>query len=323
MISRPGVSLEAGVDHEAGFDVAVRKIHRMRGPAAVAAMELRAILDPEYHGLSLLADGALEESGSTGVVEAPGASGALADARYLGADPASVRHLRSLERRAARSLTRTRAALGAGLGARLGAILGADPTLDREGRRALQVAIHGDVDGVGSALFGEAILVESVVDALLHGVERAPARPRLALRLAFHRWWRRGGKQRVLRAALSAGALDRRGLEGRAEELWRRRQAARRVRRSAWRLLAADTDGARACLSSALLAEDAPERAAAEARLAEELRHPSRITEQLVTLRATQALTLLDVRNYREQVWRVGGYAKDGDHRPRSLPGAV
>ena len=41
------------MDHEAGFDVAVRKIHRMRGPAAVAAMELRAILDPEYHGLSL------------------------------------------------------------------------------------------------------------------------------------------------------------------------------------------------------------------------------------------------------------------------------
>lgn len=325
MIRRPGVSLEAGVDHEAGFDVAVRKIHRMRGPAAVAAMELRAILDPEYHGLSLLAAGAFEEHGAAegGGVEASGASSAMADARYLGADPASVRLLGSLERRAARSLARTRAALEGGLGARLGSILGADPTLDREGHRALQLVIHGDVDGVRSVLFGEAILVESVVDALLHGVDRAPARPRLALRLAFHRWWRRGGKQRVLRAALSAGALDRRGMEGGAAGSWRRRQAVRRVRRSAWRILAADTDGARACLSSALLGEGAPERGAAEARLAEELRHPSRISEQLVTLRATQALTLLDVRNYREQVWRVGGYAEDGDHRPRSLPGAV
>ncbi len=325
MIRRPGVSLEAGVDHEAGFDVAVRKVHRMRGPAAIAAMELRAILDPEYHGLTLLANGkgSGRPQGEAGGGGFSGASTAMADARYLGADPASIRLISSLERRAARNLERTRAALEGGLGARLAEMLGVDPSRDREGLRALQAVIHGDVDGVRSALFGEAVLVESVVDALLHGVDRAPARPRLALRVAFFRWWRAGGKQRLLRAALSSGALDRRGGEGEPEAGWRRRQAVRRLRRSAWRIIAADTDGARACLRSALRGARADGRAAAEARLAEELRHPSRISEQLVTLRATQSLTLLDVRNYREQVWRVGGYAEDGDPGPRPLPGGV
>ena len=322
VIRRPGVSLEPGVDHEAGFDVAVRKIHRMRGPAAVAAMELRAILDPEYHGLSLSAGGdAASPPGGEGDQREPRhASGALEDVRYLGADPASIRLIRSLERRASRSIARTHGALAGGMGARLASLVGVDPRSDRESLRALHVLLHADVGGVRSTLFGEAILVESVVDALLHGAKRAPARPRLALRMAFLRWWRRGGKQRLVREALSAGALDRRGLQTGPEGAWRRRQSVRRLRRSAWRIIAADTDGARACLRSALAGQDAPARAAAERRLAEALRHPSRVSEQLVTLRAAQALTMLDVRNYRQQVWRVGGYGEDGDPSPRPLP---
>jgi hypothetical protein len=47
--------------------------------------------------------------------------------------------------------------------------------------------------------------------------------------------------------------------------------------------------------------------------LAEILRHPGRITEQLVTMRAIQTLALLDVLNYRQHVYELGQYAAAGD----------
>ena len=53
--------------------------------------------------------------------------------------------------------------------------------------------------------------------------------------------------------------------------------------------------------------------AAAEDELAAALRHPPRVTEQLVTLRAIQTLTLVDVRNYRRHIWSLGEFAKDED----------
>ncbi|MEM9802095.1 MAG: hypothetical protein AAGA20_17355, partial [Planctomycetota bacterium] len=52
-IRRPEIALREVRDAEADFAAAVRKIGRMRGPGALAALHLRAILDPEYHGLAL------------------------------------------------------------------------------------------------------------------------------------------------------------------------------------------------------------------------------------------------------------------------------
>ena len=306
-IRRPGVALGAGRAREAGFDVAARKIHRMRGPAAVAALELRAILDPEYHGL--LIDGDLEGGGGA---EA-GGSLARADARYLGVDPSTERRLAALERRALRDLARIRAALDGGLRSEVKGLLGVDPCADPELLRALFLLIHGDVRGVRVGLFAEDLLVESVLDAVEHGVEPAAARPRLLLRLRFQRWWRAGGERAVDGAARRAGLLGV-GEEGGTGA------ARRRLRRSAWRVVAADEDGARRALEAAADASTA-RRAAAVAELAAALRHPSRVSEQLVTLRAAQSLTLLDVRNYRAQVWRVGRYAEDGDPAPEPPPG--
>ncbi len=363
VIRRPGVALESGPDHEAGFDVAARKIRRMRGPAAIAAMELRAILDPEYHGVGLpeVATSELEQeprqgadtvadtgagpgadngadtgAGSGRPAAAPWAttSSALLDARFLGADPASLQLLRGLRRRAARDVRRVEAALRGGLGARLGESLGADPTGHAESLRSLYLLILADADGVRSALFGAEVLVDSVVEALLHGARRQAARPRIQLRLAFRRWWKQDGERQVMKAALASGALDRRadpqpdaGRSGddsaaSPDRAWRRRQVRRRLRRSAWRVVAADVDGAQACLKSALVVPGAPGREAAERRLAGALRHPSRVTEQLVALRATQSLTLLDLRNYLQQVWTLGDYGADGDPEPAPLPGA-
>ena len=41
-----------------------------------------------------------------------------------------------------------------------------------------------------------------------------------------------------------------------------------------------------------------------------------------MALRATQSLTLLDLRNYLQQVWTLGGYGADGDREPPPLPGS-
>ena len=43
------------------------------------------------------------------------------------------------------------------------------------------------------------------------------------------------------------------------------------------------------------------------------LRNPERITEQLVPLRAVQTMSLIDVLNYREHVYSLGGYEASGD----------
>ena len=48
--------------------------------------------------------------------------------------------------------------------------------------------------------------------------------------------------------------------------------------------------------------------AASREVLAHTALHPESWSEQLVTLRAVQSLAVLDVRNYRKQVFRLGGY---------------
>ena len=68
-----------------------------------------------------------------------------------------------------------------------------------------------------------------------------------------------------------------------------------------------------------LAATDAAEAARrGEERLRELLRHPGRLSGQLVTLRALSTLAMIDVLNYRTHVWRLGEYAADGDD-PRRL----
>ena len=85
------------------------------------------------------------------------------------------------------------------------------------------------------------------------------------------------------------------------------------ARRAVWRAVAHDVGGLRRALrASAQLGPDGA-RAKGAARLAELLRHPGRISEQLVTLRAVQTLALVDLLNYREHVFRLGAYAELGD----------
>ena len=40
------------------------------------------------------------------------------------------------------------------------------------------------------------------------------------------------------------------------------------------------------------------------------MRHPGRITEELVTMRVVQTLSIVDLLNYRNHVWRLGEYGE-------------
>lgn len=312
-IRRPERALSGGPGGEADFHAAARKIDRMRGPGALAATELRAILDPEYCGLTLPGlEGPPDGNGPTPHV--------LADAEFLGADPAMRDRLTAHAARTARCLRHLEREFADGLLERLSTALGVPIEQDRETLRALALIVTADDDGIRSGLFGAEVLAEATCDALRFGLPRR--RPLLALRLRVHfeQWWRSpDGGARVLRAAARSGVFleasrTEAGVQGRGEaaaEAMRRR----RVKRAAWATLLADVDGARSAFDAARLPSSEREaaRSATESRLADALRHPARITEQLVTLRAIQTLCLVDVRDYRRHVWELGEYGTAGD----------
>ena len=80
-----------------------------------------------------------------------------------------------------------------------------------------------------------------------------------------------------------------------------------------WRLIVANEDECR----DALLTWDSLGPTEARRRgvvaLADLLRHVGRISEQLVTLRTVQTLSLIDLLNYRQHVYRLGAYGVSGD----------
>ena len=76
-----------------------------------------------------------------------------------------------------------------------------------------------------------------------------------------------------------------------------------------WYAVRSDHDGlARLVRSGAGLDPGTEPAEAARATLRDVARHSDTWSEQLITLRAVQSLSVLDVRNYRRQVWGLGGY---------------
>lgn len=312
-IRTPDLAFQDVKGAEADFHAAARKINRMRGPGALAAAELRAILDPEYHGLALpfgLHDSDEHESRTRTPAEA--------DAHFLGADPAFHDQLAALQSRAARTIRHLEKAKEDGLLERLAGHLELEIDGDVETLRALSILVAGDDDGLRSGLFGREVFAESTLDAMEFGLPRAGLVPPLGLWFAFRRYWRGGGRGFLMDAARHSGAVRIASAEENShEEIARVAAAERQVKRAAWRVLWADLDGCRAAfketIKSSTEAERKARRLSCEARLAEALRHPARVTEQLITLRAVQTMTLVDVRNYRRHVWSLGQYSEEGD----------
>ncbi|MGQ0613711.1 MAG: ion transporter [Planctomycetaceae bacterium] len=221
-----------------------------------------------------------------GVAEAaPDGCDAAADLRFLGTRANLARDLEEAKRRAEADMARLGRLLEQGLFERCAQAAGRPAAeMGREHLRAAASIYLADLQGIRSLLSAPRVLEEAFLEAQRNPPPPAPPGFRPALRRAFRAYRSRHGVEDP---------------------------------RSAWRATAHDLRGARGALLAWARHGD---RAAAEGErlLADLLRRPERISETLVTLRTVQTLALLDVLVYREQIYRLGGYAADGD-----LPGAL
>ena len=273
-VRRPGHHVNEDAIREADFATALRKIDRMRGPIVWATIRLRAQFDPEYLGVRMPGAPKTGIEGHDVEVDLP----------FLDADPAEYRALEAERRSARADMRRLSRLVEAGLLSDAAASAGmpAD-AITREHVRAAAIAYRGDYRGVRSLLSSARLLEEAAADAEHRPLTSWTLWPRPKLKRMFRSWWKQHGGDHP------------------------------RARKAFWREVARNVDG----LADVLRAwgGHSPEGARLEGTrvLGELLRHPGRITEQLVTLRAVQTLALIDLLNYRTQVFRLGQYEDSGD----------
>lgn len=291
----PELAMQRRMVGIAPFAVALRKIHRMRAPGLLEAMRLRLRLDPSYAG-------------------APAgwsAGAAFAEESELERDLAFL-HMHEREafemRESAEALRRHVAALHAAL-AWLPSL--APRAREGSGTRDDGLRIAGEL-AVTSAWIADRRHVRTL---LLAERWRAETLPQLLAEGAPGTLWRDAWE--ALRAMLSSHPVDR-WLERHARDL--PAKALRPLRRA----FAHDHLKVRTMLTAWLeLPDTASPTATAIERLREDYRTGPAIQRDLMVLRTIQSLAVLDVRNYRDLVFRLGGYAEDGED-PRlgsALPG--
>ncbi|MHC4451720.1 MAG: ion transporter [Planctomycetota bacterium] len=211
---------------------------------------------------------------------------AFGDLAFLRSDPGFVSDIEADRQRAAADLVRLGRHLRDGLRTRIEEVV--QGPLSRERLRAAAVAYAADMRGSRSHLSAKELLIEIYDRAGRHQVLPRQLWPRPLLWMKFRRYWKEHG----------VGDFA--------------------AQRAAWRATKHNHDGVR----DALLAWDEYGAGAAsvgEESLVELLRHPERITDQLVTLRSVQTLSLIDVLNYRGHVYRMGRYQDDGDQPGTTL----
>ena len=280
---------EARPAREASFDVAVRKIHRMRKPFFMEALRVRAAVDLQYLGLRIPGSGREDDGPSY-----------REDLEFIGARRSERAPIEALRAEAVRnlrrfrSLARSRGWLGAGPEGGLDDLVRKlDPQgglEDRRGEasRAIVTAFVTDEGGFRSEMLALDEARELIDDAI-------QAREGLLARVL-------GNVRRLLPAGRRLRAL----LE---DYLARAPGAAsltpaerRRVER------AAGAPGARAILERAVgrLSAD-PAEADLDLVRAQAERYPL-WTRRILTARTIQSLTVLDMKSYRDLVHKAGGY---------------
>lgn len=259
---------------QADFRVAVRKVNRVRGPVAEQCVRLRAIFDPAWLGISLPG----EESALLGTADAD------TDIAFLRLGPATQRRIESEKRRCLSGMRWLEHAFEEGILERIAEQRGldSDSLSTRQHLRAAAIAVHADLNGVRTHLFARPTLAE-----ILHTTQAKPSfrdrlSPRFKLNAAFRRYWQSTGM---------------------TEEA---------ARRSAWKAVLRNEGGVAAALVAWDTFGEDVEREG-ERRLGELLQHPGRITEQLLTLRLVETLTVLDVLHYREHIFKLGQYDEGHD----------
>jgi hypothetical protein len=259
---------------QADFRVAVRKVGRVRGPVAERCVRLRAIFDPAWLGIALPG----EETTPLGSADAD------TDIAFLRLGPATQRKIESEKRRCISGMRWLEHELEDGLLERIAEQRGLEPESlkTRQHLRAAAIAVHADLNGVRVHLFAVPMLAE-----ILHTTSAKPSlrdrlSPRINLRAAFNRYWATTGMTELAAC------------------------------RSAWKAVLENEAGVAAALMAWDTFGDDVAREG-ERRLGEILQHPGRITEQLLTLRMIETLTVLDVLHYREHIFKLGQYDEGHD----------
>ncbi len=206
-----------------------------------------------------------------------------ADLGFADVSPERRRDIAAQRLEAEADMRRLAAAIDEGLLDRLAERRACDArAFDAESRRALAVAYRGDYAGIKTHLSSTALLQEALASLVDRPPGEASLLRRWRLARPVRRWWAqygrgdRAARKRFARVVAGDGTLRR------ALVAWAER----------------GTDGAR---------EEGLRRAA------DLLRHPRRISEQLLTLRTVQTLSLVDLLNYRTHVYRLGDYEGSGD----------
>ncbi len=275
-IRRPELRVDRTGEIEADFATAVRKIERMRGPVVYASLRLRAAMDPEYLGVRV------PGSATTGLEGAD----VQTDLRFLDAEPWIAERDRAGPPRAEADMRRLSRLIDEGLLTRAAGLLDLPP--DGHQHAGSSCGPRPSPTWPTFAACGGCSPSREIIDGGLRACSAGAAA-----------------------AEVRRGSV---GLQTRLQPLLPR--ASDRQPRDPLRLLvgrAAEPLGRGRRAAHLAIATAPPAARMGETILAEILRHPGRITEQLVTMRAIQTLAILDVLNYRQHVYELGQYAAAGD----------
>lgn len=274
----PDLAMQRREVGAAPFAVALRKIHRMKAPGLLEALRMRLQLDPVYAGAPV---------GWSHAEPAPEVAEIERDLAFL--------HLHEREcvplRDRAAEVCRMVAELHAARAWMPEFSVPADHDLRAAGELAVTSAWIADKDDVRTLLFAERWRAEALPGLLADGVPGS--------------WV--GTAWRAVRSVFAVSIVD----------LWLQRHgrdlpaAARGVLHRAY---ARDLHGMRAVITawSKLPPETSPTEVAI-ARLRDAYRNGPSIRRDLLALRAVQSLAVLDIRNYRDLVFRLGGYEDEGE----------
>ncbi len=275
-IRKPRADLIRTDTAHADFHAARRKIDRMRGPIVWAALWMRARFDAEYMGVRI------PRSDATGLDGAHIED----DLDFIDATPDQRRRVDRERDRAASDMRALAGMMDGGLVDDVASAMGVPQgVFDPRMIRALAMCYRADYLGLRTDLSAEAMLNETAAAAAQEPLLPSRGLIGISARGRFNRWW---AQQDV-------------------EDKY--------AKKAAWRAIVHNVDG----VGDALRVLDEPGVDVARERgvqkLATILRHPGRVSSQLVSLRTVQTLSLLDLRNYREHVHRLGDY--DPQDAPR------
>jgi hypothetical protein len=280
-VLRPELAMQRRENGEAPFAVALRKIHRMKAPGLLEAIRTRVGFDPAFCGAP---------EGWTGDAAQAGTPELQCDLDFLGLPERQRAGLLALAARMRGRVAEWQAKASAFEHLFADA---PDAVQRRDGELAVTVAYATDRQGVRTLLDARRWLREEL--------------PRLLAEPQPGSWY--GDLWRAFEAWLEPSAV----------EVWLRvHQPERRLRvRERYRLRRAhmaDVASTRRMLAvwNALPRGTSPEQRA-EQLLRSAFRERSAVRRELAALRAIQSMSVLDIRNYRDLVFRLGEYAQDGE----------